>query len=201
MTDKNTGNKNTGDLNTGNKNTGDLNTGDLNTGNLNTGDLNTGDLNTGNKNTGDLNTGNLNTGNWNVTNYETGFFNTIQSDTVRVFNKDALRSDWEKAKKPNFIYFALTKGIFESEITDAEKIEQPTFHYCDGYLKRYDYKEAFKKSWDDATTEDRELIKYLPNFDADVFFDISGIRVNDIKSDAKVIIIDGKTYESKEIKE
>ena len=43
----------------------------------------------------------------------------------------------------------------------------------------YDYKEAWRRSYDKATRKEQLAIKKLPNFDADVFYEISGIRVDD----------------------
>ena len=60
-------------------------------------------------------------------------------------------------------------------MTEQEKIDHPNFFAAGGYLKTLDYKEAFKASWDKADPEDRIKIKELPNFDAQVFYDISGI--------------------------
>jgi hypothetical protein len=152
----NTGHSNTGDSNTGNRNTGDSNTGDSNTGNINTGHSNTGDINTGHRNTGDRNTGNSNTGYWNTGDWNTGdsntgFFNTITPDEILVFNKKCKKSEWDDAQKPNFIYFDLDEKI--------------------GYQK------SFQKSFKEAPKEDIELLKKLPNFNKDVFFEISGIKI------------------------
>ena len=54
---------------------------------------------------------------------------------------------------------------FTSESVDQEKIDNPTFHTIGGYLKSYEYKEAFLKSWNEATIEDRKLVEDLPNFE------------------------------------
>ena len=62
-----------------------------------------------------------------------------------------MRKDWEDAEKPDFLHFNLLEGLT--------------------------YKESFIKSFESATEEDIELLKALPNFDADVFFEISGIRL------------------------
>lgn len=212
MTDEknNTGNWNTGDCNTGHCNAGDCNAGDCNigdwnagnwnTGNCNTGNCNTGDYNTGNWNTGHRNTGNCNTGDWNSADKETGYFNTKQSDTVRVFNKPCDRAVWDEAEKPSLLYFPLTEWIPESKMTDQEKIDNFTYKITGGYLRVYDYKEAFQKSWNNASKEDREKLKALPNFDADVFYEISGIRVDAEPSCAgKVVEIDGKKYKLTEV--
>jgi hypothetical protein len=175
--DGNTGDRNTGHGNTGDRNTGHGNTGDRNTGDWNTGNWNTGDRNTGNWNTGNWNTGNWNTGNWNIVNKETGFFNSIQSDTVRVFNKDCDITEWDNAIKPNLLYFCTSEWIKSEDMTDDEKSKNPSHETTMGYLRRHDYKEAFQASYNCASEDDRLLLLELPNFDADVFFEISGIDV------------------------
>jgi hypothetical protein len=201
--DRNTGDRNTGDRNTGHWNTGDWNTGDwnagycntgyCNTGDRNTGDRNTGDRNTGDRNTGHWNTGDWNTGDWNTVDKETGFFNTIQRKTIRVFNKECDIEVWDKANKPHWLYFNLTEWVPESDMTDKEKEEHPEYKTTEGYLKKYDYKEAFQKSYNSASRKNQLKVKDLPNFDADVFFEISGIRVDD-ESDNDIITIDGVKY-------
>jgi len=204
---RNTGSSNTGNWNTGNWNTGNWNTGDWNTGNWNTGDSNTGRSNTGHRNTGSWNTGSWNTGswntgNWNVCDRETGFFNTQGIKTIRVFNKDCAVAVWDQADKPCFLHFDLTEWIREGDMTDQEKIDHTTFRTTGGFLKVYDYKEAFQKSWDEADEEDRAKLFKLPNFDAEVFKEISGIDVTEKpKSCAgKIVEIDGKKYTLKEVK-
>ena len=62
-------------------------------------------------------------------------------------------------------------------MSDEEKEESPTHKTTGGFLKVYDYKEAFQSSYKNASEEDKELLLMLPNFDADVFFEISGIDV------------------------
>ena len=182
----NTGNWNTGDWNTGNWNTGDRNTGVWNSGNWNTGNLNTGDRNTGVWNSGDWNTGNCNsgnhnTGNWNSTNNSSGYFNSKTEKTIKVFNKDCDIDEWENSEKPDFIFFEISFWINEDKMTTEEKEENPSYEKTGGYLKKLSYKEAFQKSYNDLSEEERakqtELLKALPNFDEDVFYEISGIRI------------------------
>jgi len=95
-----------------------------------------------------------------------------------VFNSECYLKDWEECDKPDFIWFNLTEWVYESEMTEQEKAENESFNTTGGYLKKYDYKEAFQKSWNEATDEDRNKIFNIPNFDAEVFKEISGIDVN-----------------------
>ena len=195
----NTGNRNTGNRNTGNYNTGNRNTGNRNTGYRNTGDYNTGDYNTGNRNTGYRNTGNYNTGNRNTGNYNTGNYNTGHRNTgdynscsysngifcneedrnIRIFN---IPSGMSLTEFRSSVYndaltsspFVLTEWI---EYTDEEKKESERKALDEGYLKKYTYKEACSKWWNNMSDENKEIVKSIPNFDADVFEDITGIVV------------------------
>jgi len=111
-----------------------------------------GNSNSGYGNSGDGNSGDRNSGDWNACDYETGAFNSEQSDYIRVFNKPCLRSDWENARKPDFLYFDIDATI--------------------------GYKASLQKSFESADAEQIAMLKALPNFDADVFFEISGIRID-----------------------
>ena len=191
----NTGDRNTGNWNTGNWNTGDCNTGDCNTGNWNTGDCNTGDRNTGNRNTGnrntgnwntgDRNTGNRNTGNWNTgifnaCNWSTGLFNT-EEKTVLIFNKDSgltwdeiIDQDWYIAIEKN--KFKLTEWIW---YTEEEMKDSPIRQAIQGYLKKYTFEEACQNWWNGMSNKDKKLIKGMPNFDAEIFKEITGIEAQE----------------------
>ena len=155
--DYNTGDCNTGDCNAGDRNTGHYNTGHCNTGYCNTGDRNTGDCNTGDRNTGHYNTGHYNTGQYNTCSRSSGFFNTV-NDTINVFNKPCKIDVWKQAHMPGFIYFDIVGT----------------------------YKESWRKAYDGASEEDKLFLVNIPNFDADVFYEISGIMV-DPKTGKEVI--------------
>ena len=169
---------NIGTDNTGYRNSGDQNSGNRNSGNRNSGNRNSGDQNSGNQNSGNWNSGDQNSGNWNSGDQNSGNFNTITPDTILVFNKECKVSDWENAIKPDFIYFDyLTKFIWSSGMTEQEKEEHPEHECLEGYLKKMTYHEAFKYSWENADKEDRKLVLNLPNFDNEIFKEISGIDV------------------------
>jgi len=46
-------------------------------------------------------------------------------------------------------------------------------------LRTLDYKQAWQKSYNKASDEDKAKTKKLPNFDSDVFFEITGIKLID----------------------
>jgi len=60
-------------------------------------------------------------------------------------------------------------------MTDDERKEKENAYVTDGYLKKHEYKEAWKLSFSKASKYEIELTKKLPNFDSKVFFDITGI--------------------------
>ena len=179
----NTGNKNTGDWNTGNKNTGDCNTGNKNTGNKNTGNKNTGNCNTGNCNTGNKNTGDWNTGDWNKSSFNTGCFNT-EEQKILLFNKpsDMTYRDWYESDARwllNQILKNVVEWIYSEDMTDEEKAEYPTHEITGGYLKVLDESECGQIWWGSLSDRQKNIIKAIPNFDAEIFFQCTGIRVDE----------------------
>ena len=171
--DWSTGDWSTGGRSTGNGSTGNGSTGDWSTGILSTGDLSTGNKSTGNGSTGNGSTGHWSTGHWSISDWSTGHFDT-KPRKLRAFNKKVDPDVWNSAFKPSCLFFDLTKWIDDKEMTDAEKSENPNYITTGGYLKVFDYKEAFTKSVKNATKEERDQIRALPNFDDDVFLEVSG---------------------------
>jgi len=184
----NTGNRNTGDCNTGNRNTGNRNTGNRNTGDWNTGDCNTGDWNTGNRNTGDWNTGNrntgdCNTGDWNKSSFNTGCFNT-EEQKIMLFNKPSnmTYSEWLDSDARyllNQIPKDVVEWVYEEDMTDEEKAAHPTYETTGGYLKVLDESECGQLWWGSLSDRRKEIIKAIPNFDAEIFFQCTGVRVDE----------------------
>ena len=177
----NTGNCNAGTCNTGDKNTGNWNTGNKNAGSCNTGDWNTGNKNTGSCNTGDWNAGNKNTGDWNSCNYSTGCFCTEQQP-IMFFNKPSTWSleDWYRSEAQslmNQIPKNVVEWIREEDMTDEEKAEHPTYKTTGGYLKVLDESECGQIWWDGLSENDRNIIRALPNFDREIFENVTGIKI------------------------
>ena len=179
----NTGNRNTGNRNTGNRNTGNRNTGDCNTGNRNTGNRNTGNRNTGNRNTGNRNTGDCNTGDWNKSSFNTGCFMT-EEQKIMFFNKpsDWTYNDWLRSDARyllNRIPKNVVEWIYSEDMTDEEKAEHPTHETTGGYLKVLDESDCGQLWWGSLSDRQKNIIKALPNFDPEIFYQCTGINVNE----------------------
>ena len=179
----NTGNRNTGDCNTGDCNTGNRNTGDWNTGNRNTGDCNTGDCNTGDCNTGNRNTGDCNTGDWNKSSFNTGCFNT-EEQKITLFNKpsDITYNDWLRSDARyllNQIPKDVVEWVYEEDMTDEEKAANPTYETTGGYLKVLNESECGQLWWGSLSDFQKNYIKSIPNFDAEIFEQCTGIKVDE----------------------
>ena len=192
--DWNTGNRNTGNCNTGNWNTGDCNTGncntgDWNTGNWNTGDCNTGDCNTGDRNTGDWNTGNRNTGNWNTGDWNTGDWNSAsfsngvfctKEPEILIFDKPSGMTfrQWRDSEAYcllNQIQFMPNVWVWDGEMTDEEKEAHPEYKTTGGFLKVLDTSDCCVRWWENLDEYQRRIIRSIPNFDAAIFKQITGI--------------------------
>ena len=168
---------------TGRCNTGDWNTGDWNTGDCNTGDCNTGNRNTGNRNTGNRNTGDWNTGDWNKSSFNTGCFNT-EEQKILLFNKpsDMTYRDWYESDARwllNQIPKDVVEWIWSDNMTDEEKEQHPEYKTTDGYLKVLDESECGQIWWGSLSDRQKNIIKAIPNFDAEIFFQCTGIRVDE----------------------
>lgn len=160
----------------------------------NTGEGNTGDLNSGNRNSGHWNSGNWTSGNWN-----SGYLNTDEP-TVRMFNKQTnlMRSE---IVFPDYFYFEMNTWVDEEHMTKKEKEENDQYRVTGGYLKVRDYKDAWREAWDNADDKDRRKTLALPNWDNEIFKEITGIDAEkelSVKGDTNVsaeeMAVNGKRY-------
>ncbi len=138
---------------------------------------------TGNRNTGNWNTGNWNTGDWNKSSYNTGCFMT-EEQKIMFFNKssDWSYSDWlssEARKLLNQIPQNVVGWIYSEDMTDEEKAENPTHETTGGYLKVLDESECGQLWWRGLSDRKKEVIKTMPNFDADIFYQCTGINIKE----------------------
>ena len=177
----NSGDCNSGIFNSGNWNSGNWNSGSRNNGNWNSGSRNSGDWNSGRGNSGSHNSGDWNSGDWNSGNCNSGFFCT-NSPKLRLFNKETdftmeefIKTEW---------YAVLTSGEFNltkwRAYTDEEKAQDERKRFIGGELITIPYKEACANWWASLSEKDKAIIKTIPNFDANIFAEITGIDVTNI---------------------
>jgi len=179
--DGNSGNGNSGNGNSGNRNSGDGNSGDRNSGKWNSGDGNSGDRNSGDGNSGDGNSGKWNSGNGNSGNRNSGDGNSgciighfSSKKMYFLFNKPCTEEEAQKVYELGlWQYFDLEKWIAESEMTEKEKADNPTYKTTGGYLKTFTYKEA----WANVPKKKLQEIEGLKNFNKKVFKEISGLDI------------------------
>ena len=170
----NSGNWNSSNWNSGNWNSGNRNSGNKNSGNKNSGDCNSGYFNSGNWNSGNRNSGNCNSGDWNSGDCNSGYFNSNEP-FVRMFNKDT-KLKRNEINIPSFCYFDLIVWVSHDTATEEEKEKhKKEIETCGGFLKKLDYKEAWRLAWDKASKEEHLKMLELPNWDNEVFKEISGI--------------------------
>ena len=116
----------------------------------------------------------INSGNWNSGNCNSGFFNTNEP-FVRMFNKDTKLKKYE-IDIPLFCHFDLTVWVSHDTATEEEKEDHnEEIKTCGGFLKTLDYKEAWRLAWNKASKEEHLEMLKLPNWDNEVFKEISGI--------------------------
>ena len=180
---RNSGNYNSGDYNIGNCNSGDYNSGNRNSGNRNSGNRNSGNRNSGNWNSGNRNIGNCNSGDWNKTNFSNGCFNT-EEPKIFLFNKpsDWTYRDWLNSDARyllNQIPRNVVDCIWSDDMTDEEKEQHHEYEVVGGYLKILDKSECVQLWWDSLSERYKNIIKAMPNFDKEIFEDVTGINVNE----------------------
>ena len=123
-----------------------------------------------------------NTGDWNKSSFNTGCFMT-EEQKIFMFNKpsDWSYRDWLNSDARyllNQIPKNVVEWVYSENMTDEEKAEHPTHETTGGYLKVLDESDCGQLWWGSLSDRQKDIIKALPNFDADVFEQCTGIKVN-----------------------
>jgi hypothetical protein len=65
-------------------------------------------------------------------------------------------------------------------MTEDEKKANPSHATTGGFLRKdseYSYKKSWQNVWNQCSQDEKDLIKSLPNFDAAIFKEITGVEV------------------------
>ncbi len=181
--DWNSGNRNSGDWNSGDWNSGDCNSGNWNSGDWNSGDCNSGNRNSGNRNSGDWNSGDWNSGDWNITSFSNGCFNT-EEPKIYLFDKpsDWTYRDWINSDARYILNCMPTDDIgwvYTEDMTDEEKEKHPEHETTGGFLRTQNKSSERQTWWKRLDERRKKEVKSIPNFDAKIFKEITGIDVSE----------------------
>ncbi|MFX3633745.1 MAG: pentapeptide repeat-containing protein [Candidatus Pristimantibacillus sp.] len=133
------------------------NLGKGNTGYGNAGHYNAGHYNAGNRNAGNDNAGNDNAGDFNSCNYSSGSFCSVE---------------------PEFLLFNKPSPISREDFNDSHAVYLcRQLRVVDPEGNKIDYKQAWANLWESFSNSNKITVQAMPNFDADVFEAITGIRV------------------------
>ena len=67
--------------------------------------------------------------------------------------------------------------VWSEDMTDEKRAEHPEAEVTGGYLKESHDSKTVQDWWDTLSEEQKKIIKSLPNFDAEIFKEITGIEV------------------------
>ena len=150
---------------------------------------NTGEGNSGKRNSGDCNSGCYNSGDYNIGDYNSGDYNSgycnTNSPKVRMFNHvtDFDFDDKTITRFENILFncpqsYKYSDFISISDMSEDEIIRHPECETIGGYIKTIIVEADKQKWWDeDVSDDDKEFIKSLPYFDAEIFYECVGIRI------------------------
>lgn len=100
-----------------------------------------------------------------------------------MFNKpsDWTFEDWHRSEARiilDNIPTNVPRWIRSDDMTDEEKEQHSKYEITGGYLKEPDDSKCVQAWWDNLSDHEKDIVKSLPNFDAEIFKEITGIDVN-----------------------
>ena len=119
-----------------------------------------------------------------------------------IFNVPVSKDVYDKAisLRPSFT-LPLIKWIDKKDMTEQEIKDYTICEEIGGYLKVLSYKDAWKEGWSNASKEFKNWVQELPNFDKDIFLEITGIDITKceaVKSGDEIdVCIKGKHFKAK----
>ncbi len=138
-------------------------------------------VNLGKACTGLCNSGDCNSGDWNKTCFSNGCFNT-ESPKIFLFNKlsDWTYQDWLNSDARYILMDCpsnVLAWVWDDDITDEEKEQHPEYSVTGGFLKHIEKETGRQMWWDGLSDRQKDIVMQLPNFDKDIFKEITGITV------------------------
>lgn len=130
-----------------------------------------------------VNTGKgCNSGDWNKCSFSNGCFNTAEPK-IYLFNKpsDWTYRDWLNSDARyllNQIPGDVLEYVWFEDMTDEEKTAHPEAKVTGGYLKQLDNSECGSIWWRGLNDYEKSIIKAIPNFDKEIFKEITGVDVD-----------------------
>lgn len=124
-----------------------------------------------------------NSGDWNITSFSNGCFNT-EEPKIYLFDKpsDWTYRDWLNSDARYILNNMPTDEIdwvYSEDMTDEEKEKHPEHETTGGFLRTRS-KSSERQAWWKRLDEHRKKeVKSIPNFDAKIFKEITGIEVGE----------------------
>ena len=148
----------------------------INTGKDNTGVFNSGDGNSGNYNSGYRNSGNWNSGDFCSCDYSSGIFMT-KKITYEAFNKQLTEEGYDALIESEGFTILQRFRLYSFKTRTEKNGQKRLFHLS--------YKASWRMFWQSLTPMQKLTIKRMPHFDADVFYEITGIRLGILHKEEK----------------
>ena len=148
----------------------------VNTGKDNAGVFNSGDYNSGDYNSGDYNSGNRNSGDFCACNNSSGVFMS-KKVVYEAFNKQLTKEEYQKLISSDGFSIVQRFKLYSFK-TRTKKNGQK-------HIACLSYKASWHMFWQKLTPEQKLTIKRMPHFDADVFYEITGIRLGKLHREEK----------------
>lgn len=119
----------------------------------------------------------------------------------RIFNKEVSEEVFNKVYQNPEFKLPVSVWVDKKDMSEQEKKDYTICEQIGGYLKVLSYKDAWKEGWENASKEFKDWVKGLPNFDAKIFEEITGIDINvcDVLKKGEVVEFcrNGKTFKAK----
>ena len=138
---------------------------------INIGEKNTGLFNSGDNNSGSLNSGDLNSGNFCSCNYSSGVFMS-KKITYEAFNKQLTKEEYDALIESKGFTLLQRFRLYAFKTRTAKDGRK--------HLAYLSYKASWRMFWQTITPMQKLTVKRMPHFDADVFYEITGIKLGKV---------------------